>query len=133
MKSILSAIIGFFIVALALQCSFRVMNAMLVHENATAVLAPENCPVDKTADGHCVIIGDVGHNIYGDTTIKMQDGSTLLVPDNRIRMTAYKEGASRYEPFGTVVAFVIGLGILLGGVVLAFGIPLVRLRKPTLQ
>lgn len=131
MKSILSAIIGLFIVALALQASFRVMNAMLIHENAHVVLDPEHCPIDKTADGHCVMTGDVGHNLYGDTTIKLQDGSTLIVPQNRVRMTAYTGGSSRYEPFGEAAAFVIGLSILLGGVVLAFGIPVVRLRRPT--
>lgn len=129
MKSIVSVIVGFLVMAFSLQCSFRVMNAMLVHDDANVMLSPDICPVQKDADGNCMIVGDLTHNLAGDAEIRLNNGSVLVISRERVLATSYRGDSSHYEPFGSAGAFIIGGMILVAGAAIGFGLPTMRFRR----
>jgi hypothetical protein len=129
MKSIVSIIVGFGILALAIIGSFKVMNVMLVHNDAEVFLDKKICPVKLNPEGFCLITGSVTHNLAGDYEISSPNGAILTVPPQSVEVVTYQPDQSHYRPFGPIFAFVLGISILLAGTAMAFGIPLLKAKR----
>jgi len=115
MKSFISIAIGFAILLFSVMASFRTMNAMLVHQDATVYFDSKHCPVKLQGDGSCMLEGDYSHSLIQDeATIRMTDGRVWMVPAENVRTVMYDSDSSTYEPFGKAVAFALGLFILIG-------------------
>ncbi|MYM92461.1 hypothetical protein [Duganella vulcania] len=124
MSFIIKWIIRLMILTFTINVSFRAMNAMLVHDNASLYFHRDACPVKPNSDGDCVMVGSVSHTLATDD-VEISTGRTvMLVPDRNVAVISYAGDSARYEPFGKVVAFLIGMSIMGLGFLLAFGSPL---------
>lgn len=130
MKSLFNFILSLCVLMFALVASLRVMNAMLVHDDARIVLSTQACPIKLDADGVCVVSGSLSHELLtGDAQIGLKDGSVVMVPTESVRSAMWNGDNSHYEPFGKIGAMAIGLAILFAGVVFAIGSQLVDFKR----
>jgi hypothetical protein len=120
MKAVFMGLVRFAVamcvLAWAFVAAFRVMGSMMIYDDAQMLLG-EPCPVQRTEENVCLVRGSLGHTLVtGDAQIKLQDGTTLIVPAASVRSTMFEQSAVRYEPFGKVFSGILGFGVLvLGG------------------
>ena len=114
MASLVKSALLVLAMALSIMLCFRTMNAMMVRSNTTVILSAKACPVPLTEDAQCLITGSVSNSFLSeDVEIRLLDGSVMLVPQTQV-LAQFRKSDEKvsYEPFGSLVAFLIGILII---------------------
>ncbi len=132
MRSILAVLL---LAVFSLMASFRLMATMMVHQNATVTLAKQYCPATWPSDGaSCSMVGDVSRTFVAEETrIVSKSGQEWFIAPTTPATILYKADQVRYEPFGKVVAALLGLLVLVGPMGLWLLYDALRLRRRVIK
>jgi hypothetical protein len=126
MRDLKGAFIWVVTAALLVLFLFRVMEAMLVHDNSTILLRSRACPLSAEVDDNhlCRVHGSVSRSFTtSEVVITLDDKSSLWINPKDLVGYSHPDNSVRYEPFGKVGAMCVALFILLVGAWMLAGAP----------
>lgn len=95
-KLILTVMLASLLVVMMCNTASRVLGAVIVHKDATIVLAEpcvKNGPRDDATA--CIVEGDLTHHLFsGDAVITLKNGRVVILPAERVRASAYVDHQS---------------------------------------